>query len=287
MPGLHLALLGFTLGTIALQWQAELVSPRWCFAAAVGIGVAALAAGHAARRVARGVSVVARVVAGAMVLACLAIAGFGYASWRADLRLADALPEAWENVDLDVIGVVDELPGVSPRGTRFAFAVERVLTPEAVVPTRVSLGWFPSTRDGTSEVPLVRAGERWRLTVRLKRPHGTVNPHGFDLEAWLLQNELRATGYVRLQGNNMRIDAFAGRPGDYVQRARENVRDRALAALGDAKYAGVIVALAIGEQRAIPESHWLVFNRTGVTHQLSISGARIPTPSNTRAPYRA
>ena len=42
-----------------------------------------------------------------------------------------------------------------------------------------------------------RAGERWRLVVRLKRPHGNVNPHGFDVEAWLLENGLRATGYVR------------------------------------------------------------------------------------------
>jgi competence protein ComEC len=43
----------------------------------------------------------------------------------------------------------------------------------------------------------VRAGERWRFTVRLKRPHGNLNPHGFDYEAWLFERGIRATGYVR------------------------------------------------------------------------------------------
>jgi competence protein ComEC len=32
---------------------------------------------------------------------------------------------------------------------------------------------------------LPRAGERWRFVVRLKRPHGNVNPQGFDYEGWL------------------------------------------------------------------------------------------------------
>ena len=79
-------------------------------------------------------------------------------------------------------------------------------------------------------MPDIAAGERWRLIVRLKRPHGTVNPHGFDVEAWLLESGLRATGYVR-STTGTRLDPFAGRGSDYVQRARERVRARILAAL--------------------------------------------------------
>jgi competence protein ComEC len=109
----------------------------------------------------------------------------------------------------------------------------------------------------------------------LKRPHGTVNPGGFDLEAWLLQQGLRATGYVHPEGLNARRDFFVGRPGDYVQRARERIRERIVAALGGAPYAGVIVALAIGDQRAIPEAQWTVFKRTGIAHLVSISGLHV------------
>ena len=165
----------------------------------------------------------------------------------------------------------------SERGTRFAFAVERVETPAAVVPARLSLAWYAQLKkDGTVDAPpAIAAGERWRLVVRLKRPHGNVNPHGFDIEAWLLENNLRATGYVRKDERNARLDAFAGRPSDWVERARERVRARILAALPDARYAGVIVALTIGDQRAIPEAQWRIFNRIGITHLISISGLHV------------
>ena len=70
-----------------------------------------------------------------------ALGGFGYAAWRAEIRLADALPEAWEGVDVALVGVVDDLPDRAAHGVRFALSVERVETPGAVVPRRVSLAW--------------------------------------------------------------------------------------------------------------------------------------------------
>ena len=60
-----------------------------------------------------------------------------------------------------------------------------------------------------------------------------------------------------------------------VEHARERVRERISKALPGAPYAGVLTALAIGDQRAIPEPQWLVFNRTGVTHLVSISGLHV------------
>ncbi len=269
MHRLPAALLGFAAGCVVLQWQPALPGAgAW-----VGMGVlAALAVGLAAGLPARPAAIATPV---AVAIAC-GLFGFAYAAWRAEWRLADALPTAWEGRDLTLVGVVDDLPATSAQGTRFAFRAERVLTPGAAVPSRLSLAWYAAQRNaGADDVPPLRAGERWRLSVRLKRPHGNVNPHGFDLEAWLLQSGLRATGYVRSPGDNLRIDAFAARPLDFVQSARDSVRDRIRRSLGDAPYAGVIVALAIGEQRAISESQWLVFNRTGITHLISISGLHV------------
>ena len=217
--------------------------------------------------------------------ACLAasLAGFGYAALRAEHRLADALPYAWEQRDLQVRGVVDSLPQHSADATRFAFAVEEVAPPHAIVPHRVSLAWFaPDARErGAARdrvpgaLPEVHAGERWTLSVRLKRPHGAVNPHGFDLEAWLLERDLRATGYVRDTPPPIPVAAFAGRAGDVIERARETIRARIRATLGDTETAGVLTALAIGDQAAISDAQWQVFNRTGVTHLISISGLHV------------
>jgi competence protein ComEC len=211
-----------------------------------------------------------------VVAAC--VFGFWCAVWRADARLADALAPAWEETDLRVTGVVDELPQNSDSGSRFAFAIEQVVTVGAVVPHRVSLAWYAPRaprEEPPQNPPIVHAGERWTLTVRLKRPHGNVNPDGFDLEAWLLEHDLRATGYVRDDPGNVRVSAFAGRADDYVQRARERIRERIARALPGAPYEGVLVALAIGDQRAIPEAQWRVFSKTGITHLVSISGLHV------------
>ena len=131
------------------------------------------------------------------VLACLAL-GFAWAAWRADIRLADALGAEWEGRDVEVIGVVATLPQDFSQGSRFEFAVEKPLTATAIVPQRIMLSWYQGQRDGEEFVRQpVRPGERWQMTVRLKRPHGNANPNGFDYEAWLLERNIRATGYVR------------------------------------------------------------------------------------------
>jgi competence protein ComEC len=164
------------------------------------------------------------------------------------------------------------MPQPYERSVRFEFDVERVLTADAVVPAHVVLSWWKSAALATSDV---RAGERWQLTVRLRRPHGMLNPHGFDYEAWLLERGIRATGYVRPASENIRLSPLVIRPGYLIERVREAVRARIESALPQATYAGVLSALAIGDQRAISPDQWQVFTRTGVNHLMSISGLHV------------
>ena len=212
-----------------------------------------------------------------LVLSVALVFGISYALLRADLRMAQALPHEWEGRDMELVGIIDELPQADLQGVRFAFAVEQVLTPKATVPPRITLGWYKATIKELQGEPLpsLHAGERWQLTVRLKRPHGYANPNGFDVEAWMLENELRATGSVRGDEPNRRLAANAGRPIDYLNQLRDRLRERMQRALKDQRYAGVLVALALGDQRAIADSDWALFNATAVSHLLSISGAHV------------
>ena len=86
-------------------------------------------------------ALIAAVVAGAAVVAA-GLSGFSYAAWRAHVRLADELPPAWEERDVRVTGIVDDLPHEAPGTVRFALAVERIDTAGAIVPQRISLAWF-------------------------------------------------------------------------------------------------------------------------------------------------
>src|SRR6185295_5043736 len=122
----------------------------------------------------------------------------------------------------------------------------------------------------------VHPGERWRFTVRLRRPHGLANPHGFDYEGWLLERGVGATGYVR-SGRKSFPEKIGERNNfsDRIELIREAVRDRFKRVLGETPAAGILAALAVGDQRSISAEEWRLFSRTGVTHLMSISGLHV------------
>lgn len=212
------------------------------------------------------------------IVAALAL-GWGASGWRATLRLADALPAAIEGQDVQLVGVVASLPQRSAAGLRFRFDVESATQQgqPVQVPTKVSLGWYVGWHEdgGLSEPQLsLRAGQRWRFVARLRQPHGNLNPHGFDYELYLFEQGLRATGYVRANDRAapQMLDAHAGR---WVDRLRQHVRDAIDAQVSDPRSAGVLAALAVGDQSAIERDDWQLFRNTGVAHLMSISGLHV------------
>ena len=307
------ACLAFSAGAWWLQQQAQLMPAE----AVLLLGASASCLAFAASRwrrcdESRTSSIARRVIA---AIAAFAI-GFAWASWRADHRLADALPHDLEGKDVVVVGTVAVLPALVERGVRFEFTVESVESRDAagqrlIVPEHLALGWY-APRSGDASLPRIEPGQRWRLTVRLKRPHGAANPFGFDYEYWLLEEGLRATGYVRpgaddaglstdapdesdtlhspidIRGGTRsdtrtrKLADFVWSANNLIERARSRLRDRVFKILADGKplhdnapYAGVIVALIVGDQRAIAQSDWIVFNRTGIGHLVSISGLHV------------
>lgn len=250
--GMRSAVLAFAAGVLFLQTRGELPLPLPWLAGGVLACLPFMLRVHPATRV-------------LLLIGCLLL-GIGWAAWRADFRLGDELGREWEGRDVEVIGTVAGLPQEFERGVRFEFTVEQLLTASAVVPGRLQLAWYA----GRTVQPAVRPGERWRLTVRLKRPHGGANPGGFDYEAWLLERGIRATGYVR-PAPATRLDEFIWHPGHVIERLRAAVRDNLQQALPEVEWPwiGVITALAVGDQKAVQGDLWTVFNRTGTTHLMN------------------
>jgi competence protein ComEC len=246
-------------------------------------------------------------------LLALGSLSFAIAGWRAATHAQDVLAPALEGQDLVLIGVVSTLPRVSADGSRFIVDVEGAwLHGVAVrVPSKVSMGWYASSFQATArahdetapgilmpqhvpsaqgvpavaamhavtaaEPPRVAAGERWRLPVRMKRPHGVLNPHGWDAERWMFEHGVGGTGTVRSQGHHgldlpERLGVDTSR---WVERARQSVKDAVMARVADPRVAGVLAALAVGDQSAIDRADWDVYRITGVAHLMSISGLHV------------
>jgi len=255
------------LAGVALQLQ-----QRELWRLDVYLGLAALAATAAAALVVA--SAKGRTTRGFVLVVAAALAvGFALTGTQASLRLAETLPADIEGRDIVVTGVVANLPQQGPSGLRFRFEVDDGGAP-AGVPGVLALGWYAGFHEDAALVQprlALRAGQRWRFTVRLRQPHGNLNPHGFDYELALLEQGVRATGYVRDAPSTL-LEASAGHP---VERLRQRVRDAIYAHVADRRAAGVLAALAIGDQGAIERDDWDLFRNTGVAHLMSISGLHV------------
>ena len=215
--------------------------------------------------------------------------------WQAQRQLDQRWPPERHNEELAVEGFIASLPEqklqagdngapsvtwrflLEPRGPQLPrrvrvawyLAGKAALTPppalQAVPPSPASgRGAVESLRDDQ-----VRGGECWRFTLRLKTPHGSLNPGGFDYEAWLFRQGVGATATVRSAG---RCEAEGFYP---VLKLRQRLVRALEAWLPGHPANGLIAALVVGDTSALKDADWDVFRLTGTSHLVAISGFNI------------
>ncbi len=274
--GLALGAGGLLLGAGGRAWLRHM-----------GGGRGALGAGGAERR--------CRVAC--HVLAALGLFGlaWGLTGWRALDRLEQAWPSDRSDdvVQADVrwVGLPQRVPAPNTALTRPAtsgpaavrWQVEaRILRwlsptappPGATWPERVQLFWERPAAEGPP-----RPGEPWRVAMRLRSPDDRVNPGVGDGTVGRFARGVRAVGRV-VSAEAMPAQAQPV-PGVFEERLdaidawRQRVRDRILAHVQDARAAGVLAGLSVGDQAAISRADWVVLQRTGTAHLVSISGTHV------------
>lgn len=215
-----------------------------------------------------------------VILLWAAAAGFSSTVLRADTRLADALADSNVNlvsrVELRVVSLPRRFPGMQ------SFDAEVLRSVPDGVPGRIRVSWRsgkwrgPYAGDDIPDHggPQVVPGQIWRMALILKPPHGSRNPHGFDYEQYMFAQGVRAVGTVRGEPALLGDDAWHSLA-IVAERARYKVRERMLPYLQDKRYGAVLLALAIGDQASVRAADWDVFNRTGITHLVSISGTHV------------
>ena len=269
-------LLGWVCG-VALQLQQADLSPMALYGAALATGLCALGGLRWVRRLAPVL---------AMALLAGVLVGWGLTGARAVHFAADALEPTLQGIDIEVTGRIASLPQRSAQGERFDFVVESASRAGQPVqlPPRLQLGWYAGASAqpqgalwGLSAAsPGLRAADRWRFTVRLRSPHGNLNPHGFDRERWLWEQGIQATGYVR-SGPRDPLPQWLGATWWHpLDRLRQAVAERIEAQVAsDPRSAGVLAALVVGDQSAIDRADWDLVRATGVAHLMSISGLHV------------
>jgi len=190
-------------------------------------------------------------------------AGLLWAACHGHWALAQRLPAELEGRDLVLEA---EIVAVERRDdAAVSLLLQRARLPDypAWRPRQLRLSWY-------GRMPPLQPGERWRLPVRLQRPHGAMNPAGFDSERWLFAQRIDALGHVTDADQTVRL----GRRWS-LHRVRDAIAREIAMHLQGRPAQGIVVALAVGERRWIERQQWEVLQATGTAHLVAISGLHV------------
>lgn len=203
---------------------------------------------------------------------CGACCGFLFAGCHARDSLSQRWPERLEDERVIARVVVDSIPAPVESGWVFD-GVVRIERPQRA-PAGASVAWGDAFRVRlVSREPEVRphAGERWRMVLSLRAPTGRANPGAQDFERSLFRDGVQALGSVVGSDLNGRLDE-GHRP---LTRLRERISERIDAQVTDRDASALIAALAVGDTGRVSREQWRVFNATGTTHLVAISGMHV------------
>ncbi len=195
---------------------------------------------------------------------CGACCGFLFAGYHAQQYLSERWPQRLSDERVIARVVVDSIP--TPRDSGWAFDALAVIESPQGLPQLLRVRVI--SRDAAFRP---RAGERWRLLLTLRPPRGRANPGSQDFERQLFRDGVHALGTVVKSGINRKIDS-GHRP---LAALRERISRHIEAHVTDRDAAALIAALAVGDTGRVSREQWRVFNATGTTHLVAISGLHV------------
>lgn len=197
--------------------------------------------------------------------------GFLYTTLWGHWQLTHRLPEELIRTDWRVSGEVVGLPQTKSRTTRFVLDVSQFEAIEGSVKVdteakaafrKIRLSWFNPSEE-------IRSGNHFEGVVRLKPPHGLMNPSGFDYERWLLVRGIDATGYIR------EITAISSGSGLTLSELRQGINSQIHSDHDSEKVRAFLTAVITGEKQLLNDKNWEVLRVSGTVHLAVISGLHI------------
>jgi competence protein ComEC len=241
--------IAFVVGIVLLQQFSVLPGIKWIYAA-VGLAIGLFFA-------AKKYWVYIR-----LPLACLL--GFVWALVYAHWHFADKLAPGLEGEPIVITGYVHSIPMVETHGVGFLFSLKSLSGEPAHGVVKLLCG----------DAKLVfHAGDEWQFTVKLKKSYGTMNPGGFDYEAYAFTNHIIGNGYVA--DKELKVLLGSHWYHETLNRVREYFAEKIRLNLPPTQTSPWITALAIGERHDIAAADWQVLRNTGTNHLMAIAGLHI------------
>jgi competence protein ComEC len=119
--------------------------------------------------------------------------------------------------------------------------------------------------------PELHVGETWELLVAVTSPGGLDNPGGSNAGRSALRDRLHAR--LRVQKSRLNHPVSVASPG--IDTLRERIAVALQARIAERDSAALATALAIGDTRAVSPEQWRIYNATGITHLIAISGLHV------------
>lgn len=232
--------LGMLAGVLLAYAPAEL-APPWLLAVALVLLASVLSR--------------ARTQPGAGLIAAF-LAGWCWAGLHASLKLAEWLDRV-ETVT--IIARVVELP--EQRGPTLRLLLAPEDRPD--LPSRIRANWW-------GETPGVGAGERWRITLKLRPVRGLANPGGYDFERQALVEGIGAIGSVQASPAPVHLSDGTG-----LVALRERLSAGIAGLPEPPAQTPLLRALALGDTGQLDEPTWALWRQLGLTHLIAISGLHV------------
>jgi competence protein ComEC len=189
------------------------------------------------------------------------VLGFLWASSFSHIQLSERLSPELEGVPIVVTGEIANLPDQNEKRADFEFTVKNAAEK---LPSKLKLSWYEPSK-------ILKAGETWQFTVKLKRPHANFNEGSMDYERWLFMQNIGATGTVKKE-SAVFIDKASLFDVDYW---RQKISDKFTEKDGENISTALLQALTVGNDNGLSHPNWDTFQKTGVTHLIVISGSHI------------
>ena len=201
---------------------------------------------------------------GVFIFLAVFLFGYTFSNSAFERHQQRMLPSELETKNLVVTGTVEGLP-VNRSGT-VNFTYKIISSEHALAKgSLVKLSCYRCPLDFES-------GQTWQLTVRLKQPHGFASWGAFDYEKYLFRHRFIGKGYVRLKEENTLLESklFSVNQfrGSIVERLNSNEKFSEPGLT-------MIVALMVGDKSMMTSKQSEVFQVTGVSHLMAISGLHI------------